>query len=254
MDSQASHFAKTHSRSAHGVAKSSSPSKSTMRSIAALFAAPTAPTAASHLHTRRSSSSSSRASPPHPSAAAMRSPTTPEFGATRRATIAADMPCAFLSESNAFGSAHRRRSSTAGSDAPDIAARCKGQFPSTFRAKGFAPASRSSRATARTASRSRSPVGSAPTFSFGASSLVMSATMSGVHPPSSATSTQSRIDSGSSGWSIRRSTQRVHASPPPRRASASIARRLARMASSVARTAATCPLPAAYIKGVLPPS
>mmetsp|Transcript_5313 Transcript_5313/g.21729 ORF Transcript_5313/g.21729 Transcript_5313/m.21729 type:complete len:388 (+) Transcript_5313:653-1816(+) len=252
IDSHASHLAKTHSCSAHGVAKNSSPSKSTMRSIAALFAAPTAPTAASHLHTRRSSSSSARASPPHPSAAAMRSATTPEFGATRRATIAADMPCVFLSESNAAGSEHRRRSSTAGSDAPDIAARCKGQFPSTFRAHGSAPASRSSRVMARTASRSRSSIGLAPTFSFGCtSSFIMSATMSGVHPLSSATLTQSRIDSGSPSGCSMCSTSGL---PPSRRASALIARRLARMASSVARTAETCPLPAAYINGVLPPS
>lgn len=123
MPSHASHLAYTHSCSAHGVFNNEGPSVFAMRSIAALFASPTLPTAASHLHTRRSSSSSSTVDAPHFSAADMRSATTPELGATRRATMTGDMPCVLRSANSAAGSDDLRKISHAGSEYPAMAAR-----------------------------------------------------------------------------------------------------------------------------------
>ena len=123
MPSHASHLAYTHSCSAHGVFNNEGPSVFAMRSIAALFASPTLPTAASHLQTRRSSSSSSTVDAPHFSAADMRSATTPELGATRRATMTGDMPCVLRSANSAAGSDDLRKISHAGSEYPAMAAR-----------------------------------------------------------------------------------------------------------------------------------
>ena len=82
-----------------------------------------------------------------------------------------------------------------------------------------------------------------------ASSLVIRETMSGVHPPSSATSTHSAMDDASPGGFDDASP--VGFDPGT---SAFSAFRLDRIASSVATTASTMPLPATNISGVLPPS